>query len=245
MELQPRKKPLKREEEAPLDTLRPVLIKQAVLLNPIDNQVSALPVDKELEYYFVPMQYMPQYQAYYRPGKPFKNLKLINFDKPAISLSFFFKHKYSIERNPVAYDVELHLKNARNELLNKSLTHQLSPTQQQQLQQADQLLRAVRQDPAAYQACFSNYYHYYRYWYCTYRYFDDLEKTKATTSSEHLLKHTERIKGQVHERLNIIFIDPHYISRPVPHDHKLIDRELDTFPIQLRQGITTLYLRKA
>ena len=50
------------------------------------------------------------------------------FDKPDISLSFFFKHKYYIERNPMAYDVELHLKNSRNELLNKSLTHQLSPT---------------------------------------------------------------------------------------------------------------------
>lgn len=61
---------------------------------------------------------------------------------------------------------------------------------------------------------------------------------------EHMLKHTERIPGQVHERLNIIFIDPHYISRPVPHDHKLIDRELDTFPIHVRQGITTLYLHK-
>jgi hypothetical protein len=48
----------------------------------------------------------------------------------------------------------------------------------------------------------------------------------------------------VHERLNIIVIDPLYISRPVPHDQKQIDRELDNFPIALRQGITTLYLRK-
>ncbi|MDB5241796.1 MAG: hypothetical protein JWP57_2421 [Spirosoma sp.] len=33
----------------------------------------------------------------------------------------------------------------------------------------------------------------------------------TTTSSAHLLKQTERIRGQVHERLNIIFIDSHYI----------------------------------
>ena len=244
MDQHPRQKPRKREEEAPLDTLRLVLTQQAVLLNPINNQVSVLPVDEQLEYYFVPSQYMQQYQAYYRPGKPFKNLKLINFDKPAISLSFFNKHKYSIERNVTQADVVLHLKNYRDELLNKSLMQQLSATQQQQLQQADGLLRTIREQPGAYQACFSNYYHYYRYWYCTYRFFDNEEKTKATTSSEHLLKHTERIRGQVHERLNIIFIDSQYISRPVPHDHKLIDRELDNFPIQIRQGITTLYLRK-
>lgn len=43
---------------------------------------------------------------------------------------------------------------------------------------------------------------------------------------------------------NIIFTDPHYISRPVSHDHKLVDREVDNYPIALRQGITTLYLRK-
>ena len=244
MDQQSPKKPLKREEQAPLDALRLVLRQHAILLNPIDNQVSVLPVDEQLEYYFVPVQYMHQYQPYYRPGKPFKNLKLINFDKPAISLSFFSKHKYSIERNATHADVVLHLKNHRDELLNKSLMQQLSGGQQKELQQTDQLLRTIREQPDAYQACFSNYYHYYRYWYCTYRYFDDLEKTKATTSSEHLLKHTERIVGQVHQRLNIIFIDPHYISRPVPHDHKLIDRELDTFPIALRQGITTLYLRK-
>ncbi len=41
-----------------------------------------------------------------------------------------------------------------------------------------------------------------------------------------------------------IFIDPHYIGRPVPHDHKQVDRELDPYPIALRQGITTLYRRK-
>ena len=245
MDKQLPKKPAKREQNAPLDALRLVLRQQAVLLNPINNQVSALPIDKELEYYFVPSQHMPEYKPYYRPGKPFKNLKLVNFDKPAISLSFFSKHKYSIERNVTQAEAVLHLKNHRDELLNKSLMHQLSGGQQQELQQADQLLRIIRDQPDAYQACFSNYYHYYRYWYCTYRYFDDMAHTKATTSSEHMLKHTERIPGQVHQRLNIIFIDPQYISRPVPHDHKQIDRELDTFPVQIRQGITTLYLRKA
>jgi hypothetical protein len=42
----------------------------------------------------------------------------------------------------------------------------------------------------------------------------------------------------------LIFIDPEYISRPVPHDHKLVDRELDNYPIAIRQGIATLYGRK-
>ena len=70
------------------------------------------------------------------------------------------------------------------------------------------------------------------------------KRPKPLTSMEHLLKNTERISGQIHEWLNIIFIDPHYITRPVPHDHKLVDRKLDNYPIHIRQGITTLYMRK-
>ena len=71
-----------------------------------------------------------------------------------------------------------------------------------------------------------------------YHYFDDLERSPAT-SREHLLKHTARIPGLVHERLDIIFIDPHHITRPVPLHHQLIDRERVTFPITLRPGLTT------
>ncbi|GAB3898889.1 hypothetical protein GCM10028825_48360 [Spirosoma agri] len=191
------------------------------------------------------MQFMKQYQAFHRPGKPLKNLKLINYDKPAISLSFFYKHKYSIERTVTHSDVEQHIRNYRDELLNRSLMQQLSIAQLKELQRTDEILRTVRQHPDAYQACFSNYAHNYYYWYCTYRYFDDLAAMTTTTSSEHLLKHTERPGHEVHQRLNIIFIDPDYISEAVPHDHKLIDRELKTFPIQLKQGTTTLYLRES
>lgn len=239
------RKPAKRNDEAPLEGLRTVLKTQAVTLSPGINQISnPPPADPHLEYYFIPMQFMKQYQAYNRPGKPLKNLKLVNYDKPAISLSFFYKHKYSIERQIIHGDVLQHIKNYRDDLLNRSLMEQLSVGQLKELQQTDELLRTVREKPDAYQACFSNYHHKYYYWYCTYRYFDDLATLKTTTSSEHLLKHTERVGHEVHERLNIIFIDPEYINEAVPHDHKLIDRELKNYPIHLRQGITTLYLRK-
>ena len=45
-------------------------IKQAITLQPLVNQVSELPVEKELEYYFVPAEYMEQFNSYYKPGKP-------------------------------------------------------------------------------------------------------------------------------------------------------------------------------
>jgi hypothetical protein len=238
------KKPTSREEEAPLYALRQVLKAQAISLSPTVNQISNIPPpDKHLEYYFIPMQFMQEYKPYHRPGKPLKNLKLINYDRPAISLSFFYKHKYSIERTVSHADVLQHIKNYRDELLNRSLMQQLSVSQLQELRQTDHILRTIRDNPQAYQACFSNYHHKYYYWYCTYRYFDDLAAMTTSTTSEHMLKHTERVGHPVHERLNIIFIDPEYITQDMPHDHKLIDRELKTFPIQLRQGITTLYLK--
>lgn len=217
---------------------------QAIPLTPVVNQITALPTDKQLEYYFIPMQYMSDYALYYRPGKPFKNLKLLNFNQPAISLSFFSKHKYTVERNTTHEDVLLHLKNYRDELLNRSLFDQLSNGQQQELQRVDEVYRSLRNNSGAYEACFSNYHHYYQYWYCSFRYFEDATLTKTGTSSEHMLKHTERVKGQIHERLNIIFIDPDYITRPVPYDNKQVDRELETYPIRIKQGTTTLYLRK-
>ncbi|MCK8494805.1 hypothetical protein M0L20_23250 [Spirosoma sp. RP8] len=238
-------KPTKREEQAPIQAIRPLLKNQAIQLSPLVNQISNIPpADQQLEYYFIPIQFMKEYKPYHRPGRPFKNLKLVNYDKPAISLSFFYKHKYTIERTVSHIQVVQHIKNYRDELLNRTLFQQLSYNEQKDLQRSDEILRTIRQRPDTYQACFSNYHHKYYYWYCTYRYFDDLASMKTTTSSEHLLKHTERPGHQVHERLNIIFIDPEYISEPVPHDHKIVDRELDTFPIQLRQGITTLYLRE-
>ncbi|MFD2937745.1 hypothetical protein [Spirosoma flavum] len=113
----------------------------------------------------------------------------------------------------------LHLRNSRDELLNRSLFEQLSVGQNEQLRQTGQILRSLRENPQAYQSCSPNYHHYYRYWYCAFRYFEDATLTKVASRDEHLLKHTERIKGQVHERLNIIFIDPYYFTRPVPNDN--------------------------
>jgi hypothetical protein len=43
---------------------------------------------------------------------------------------------------------------------------------------------------------------------------------------------------------SISSFDPLHL-RPVPHDHKLVDRELDNFPISFRQGITTYTCAKS
>ena len=63
-----------------------------------------------------------------------------------------------------------------------------------------------------------------------------------------MLKHTQRTdersqEQRISERLNIIFIDPRYITRPVAYDNKQIDLELDTYPDKVKFGKATLYVK--
>ena len=232
----------------PLPAIRQVLLTCQATLEPLTHQVSALPIEPDLEYYFVSAEHMELFKPYYRPGKPFKNLKLVNFGRPAISLSFYNKHKYHLDRDTPSASAQTILQEQRDNLYARSFLESLSSKQQQKLQEMDLLLRAIRQNPDQFEFCVSNYDHYYRYWYCSFRYFEDEERTKTGTSNEHLLKHTqrtdERSKEQlINERLNIIFIDPIYITRPVAYDNKLIDRELETYTDKIRFGKATLYIR--
>ncbi|WP_460907685.1 hypothetical protein [Spirosoma areae] len=232
----------------PLPAIRVLLKSCSTDLQPITHQVNALPQESDLEYYFVPAEQMELFRPYYRPGKPFKNLKLINFERPAISLTFYNKHKYKIDRGikpELAHDI---LKERRDNLYARSFLDELTPGQQQKLQNIDSLLRAIRQAPDQFQLCVSNYHHYYRYWYCSFRFFEDAEEIKTGTANEHMLKHTQRTDERsteqlINERLNIIFIDTKYITRPVPYDNKLIDRELETYTDRINFGKAALYIR--
>ena len=236
----------KRSELAPLDAVRLLLNSCTVKLEPVTHQVSALPVDAELEYWFVPAQHMALFAPYHNPGQPYKNLKLINYERPAISLAFFPKHKYTIDRQVGPQQAQEVLLERREQLYKRAYRGELLPVQEKELQRIDTLLRTIRQLPDQFQFCLSNYHHFYRYWYCSFRYFEDPEHTKTGTSNEHMLKYTEsthRTTGEpvINERLNIIFVDTRYITRPVAYDNKRIDQELDTYSDRISFGRETLY----
>ena len=236
----------KRSDLAPIDALRVLLKSLVITLEPLTHQVSALPTEGDLEYYFVPVEHMDLFRPYHRPGQPYKNLKLINFDRPAISLSFYIKHKYKINRDIDPEQAVSYLQLHRDELFGRSFLDQLSVAQQQELRETDELVRTIRQQPDAYQLCFSNYHHYYRYWYVSFRYFEDEDQTRNTSENEHLLKHTRRSDERVSERINVIFVDPRYITRPVPvpQDNKRVDRELENYTSRFELGQTALYVKR-
>ena len=237
-----------RSNLAPLDAIRLVLKTCTVPLQPLIHQVNALPREQGLEYYFVPVGQMAQFAPYYRPGEPYKNLKLINYDRPAIALTFFSKHKYTIDREVLPENALAILQQHRDELFSNSFLNPLTFAQQQELTRIDVLIRSMRQHPDKFVLAISNYHHYYQYWYCSFRYFEDTTQTKTDTHNEHMLKHTESTdrrtkQAVVNERLNIIFIDADYITRPVAYDNKLIDRELATYTSAIKFGKATLYVK--
>jgi len=231
----------------PLPAVRLLLDSCTVTLEPMTHQISSMPKESGLEYYFVPAKHMRLFSPYHRPDRPFKNLKLLNYDRPAISISFYNKHKYKIDRDVEPVVAQQILQAQRDELYGSSFLEQLSTGQQQQLQYIDNLLRSLRDHPADLNFCISNYHQFYRYWYCSYRYFDDVDRIKTSTSNEHMLKHTQRAKERssaINERLNIIFVDMNYMTRPVPYDNKLVDRELETFDASIPFGQSALYVKK-
>ena len=237
----------KRSDLAPLDAIRLVLKSCTIKLEPLTHQINALPEESGLEYHFVSAENMKMFSPYHRLGQPYRNLKLVNFDRPAIALTFFIKHKYTIERSVKPEQGQEVLREYRDQLYKRLFIGQLA-TEQQELQHIDTLLRAMRQTPDKFQLCISNYHHYYRYWYCSFRYFEDMERTKTGTHNEHMLKYTHRVgeHGQepiVNERLNIVFVDMNYITRPVPYDNKMIDRELETYSDRIVFGKGALYVR--
>ena len=217
-------------------------------LQPITHQVSALPEEAELEYYFVSVEHMSMFLPYHRPGQPFKNIKLINFNRPAIAVNFFSKHKYAIDRDVKPKQAQDILLEYRDQLHKRFFLGQPTPVQAKELQHIDSILRRMRQAPNHFRLCISNYHHYYRYWYCSFRYFEDEQQTKTGTSNEHMLKYTERVDRRggepiLNERLNIIFVDTNYITRPVAYDNKLIDRELATYSDRIIFGKGALYVK--
>lgn len=228
-----------------LPAIRLLLNTCKVDLQPMIHQISALPDESDLEFYFVPASHMELFRPYHRPGRPYKNFKLVNFERPAISLTFYNKHKYQIDRDIKAETALTILRQQRDELYARSFLDQLTPGQNRKLLEIDSLLRAIRQTPEKFEFCTSNYEHYYRYWYCSFRFFEDTDQLKTGTSNEHLLKHTQRADegGTISERLNIIFIDTKYITRPVAYDNKLIDRELETYPDKVSFGKASIYIR--
>lgn len=130
----------KRSHQAPLEARRLLLESMSMTLQPLTHQINALPDETDLEYYFVPVERMSLFLPYHRPGQPYKNLKLVNFDRPTISLTFFPKHKYTVQRDITPQQAQDVLLVYREQLSKRSLTGAFTALQEKELQHIDTLL---------------------------------------------------------------------------------------------------------
>lgn len=230
-------------KQVDLQLVRSLAMPVALQLNPLEHQITALPDDKDLEFYFIPHTEKVLFAPYLRK-KPYRNLKLISYEHPATSLSFFFKHKYTLEKDVplpevVAY-VENHIAMEEERLMQNPALNQSSSTT---LPKLHALLNQLRQRPDSLNWCLSNYHLHYRYWYLTYRYFTDETGDKSDTRNTHLLKHEQRTPSRRQEKVNLIFVHSEGIHRDIPNDNKQIDRYLALFPNRIEEGTQWLYWR--
>lgn len=230
-------------KQVDLQLIRSLALPIALQLNTLEHQVTGLPDDKDLEFYFIPHTEKVLFAPYLRK-KPYRNLKLISYEHPATSLSFFFKHKYTLEKevplNEVITYVEHHIAMEEERLgQNPGLTRAATST----LPNLRMLLNQLRQHPDSLNWCMSNYHLHYRYWYLTYRYFTDEKGDQSDTRNTHLLKHEQRTPSRRQEKVNLIFVDSEGIQRDIPNDNKQIDRYLASFPHRIEEGTLWLYWR--
>lgn len=185
-----------------------------------------------------------------------RTIKLVNFGKPAVRLTFFKKHKYWVLKNA---DLTMEEKTLRittyiNELIVKReiasdkierLSGNILSEQKGQLGMMQQEINSwqdILYNLDNYDLAVSNYRRDYHYVTLNYKYrSSELDYANA---QEHLLNPQRDNQGVItQQRYNIIFVDVREINREHPHQHKEIENFLNNFTLVTRTGKQQLYAR--
>ena len=185
-----------------------------------------------------------------------RSIKLINFDKPAIRLTFFKKHVYWLLKDDALTKDErtARLSDYINQLIvqiqiiDSKLTRltgtALSDARGQvaRMQQQIEAFTQVREEPASYEIVVSNYKRQHYYTYVNFKY--QLASGELANQQVNLLNTQHDKRGTItKEKHNIVFIDSEQIRREHPHQHKEIDSFLARFPLQSEFNRDHIYVR--
>ncbi|GAB3552239.1 hypothetical protein [Spirosoma fluminis] len=203
---------------------------------------------------FVDSQYMSNF-ALWR-GFACKTIKLINYNKPAVRMSFFSKHKYWLKKPHDLTDEDRldylteHISNlyaSIHKLQEFSATAsplglaemiQRIDTMRQEIEQ----WQLIRQQPANYDLSVSTYQRGYAYLYINYKFM--LPNGDYDNEQEHLLHHTrDRLGNVTKQKQNIVFVNMAEINRVHPQQNKEIENYLKKFSIKSSFGPKWLYAR--
>lgn len=177
---------------------------------------------------------------------PFDKLKFVNWEKPAVRITYYDKHKYwltkddqlgILTKSEYIQDYLNYLDTKQSKLMEK--LNALPPGHSGQvlqdkllaLKQQQQHWQQVLQHPEAYEMVVSTYYSDYRYWYVGYKY--RVDETTFDNEAVHLLSPIRESGGQiVATKLNVIFVDTEAILLDHDYQHKEIDGYLRQFDIR-------------
>lgn len=203
---------------------------------------------------FIDSRYMPSF-ALWRDFAC-KTIKLINYGKAAVRMSFFSKHKYWLKKphdltNEERIDylgehisslyASIHkLQEFDNSTspFTRAETSQRIDTMRQEIDQ----WRLIQQQPANYDLSISTYQRGYAYLYINYKFV--LPNGDYDNEQEHLLHHTrDRLGNVTKQKQNIVFVDIAEINRVHPQQNKEIENYLKKFSIKSSFGPKWLYAR--
>ncbi|GAB3573889.1 hypothetical protein GCM10027578_35640 [Spirosoma luteolum] len=203
---------------------------------------------------FIDSQYMPDFA----PWADFsvKTLKFINYNRAAVRMSFFTKHKYWLKK---PHDLTTEEREAFvTELLNNLLLQQnmlrskldgRAPLPRAEARRKlDDLglemnhWRQVLSRIDDFDLAVSTYQRGYAYLYINLKF--RLPTSDYDNTTEHLLNHTRDRLGNITQRKqNIVFVDMGEIFRSHPLQHKEIENYLNRFPLKSSIGPRHLYAR--
>lgn len=204
--------------------------------------------------HFIDSKYMAEFALWRDFGC--KTVKLINYGRPAVRMSFFSKHKYWLKKPHDLTDEE------RGEYVNEYIgsliinvaqlrdkMDTLPPLArveaQQRLENAQKEIESwqkIKTQPDRYEMAVSTYQRGYAYLYVSYKFL--LPKGEYDNATEHLLHHTrDRVGNITQTKQNIIFVKTDEISRVHPQQNKEIENYLNRFSLKSSFGPKWLYVR--
>ena len=212
-------------------------------LDPKIHQVNLIP--NGINIHFIDSKYQKNFEEYAN-GKN-KQIKFINYGQAAINLTFYEKHKYKIEKDPVQEDVQEALLKRCDEVYeftNQGYLFEDNQRNKMQNQAKEQLIKIQHtlNNFDKYEFAISNYYRNFIYWYVSFRY--RLQDGSLDFASQHLLNsEKDRFGKTTLPKINIIFIDTDYISVHTPYQNKKIEDYLKQFDTQLDLGLKDVFVK--
>ncbi|MGF7219171.1 hypothetical protein GGR92_005353 [Spirosoma lacussanchae] len=185
-----------------------------------------------------------------------RTIKLVNFGRPAVRITFYRKHRYWMLKDkdlPIDKKIEqiqAHINDltVKAEVLESKLDKMPAPKRAESKGQIGQYWeqvntwRDILASPEQYEVAVSNYSR--QHFYVTVNYKYRLPSGDYTNEQEHLLNtQRDRLGNITQVRYNILFVDPIEIFREHPYQNREVEGYLNNFSIKSEGGRHTIYAR--